>query len=335
MRHRPRTSLWTLPLVGMVALVVVGSFHPAPAQTRTKIRYALGDIVTVESLPLLIAIDRVKPRGVDVEITSLKSEELAMQAVVNGQVDIGQGTPYAAIQKLTAPIRFIYQLNALQFFPVVNKESYKSWKDLDGQEIVVHSRGSGTEAIMRLMAQKHGIKYKAMSYVPGSEVRALAMLKGTIKASIVDATNKNLLFREAPDKFLLLPLGEVKASDEALFATKAFVDQNQEAVGALLEELLRVWRSLVANPQFVVEERKRLGLLKDLPAKLEAEVLPYFQQGVANGIFPTDGGAARAPQNDFEFFTVSGALKGSAGELRVEDFWYLDPLKKALARVGQ
>lgn len=332
MRRLLRRPLW---MVALIVLLLAGSIQPASAQTRTKIRYALGDIVTVESLPLLIAIERAKQRGVDVEITSLKSEELATLAVINGQADIGQGTPYAAIQKVSAPIRFLYQLNTLQFFPIVAKEFYKSWKDLDGQDVVVHSRGSGTEAIMRLMAQREGIKYKTMSYVPGSEVRALAMLKGTIKASIVDATNKNLLLREAPDKFLVLPLGEVKASDEALFATRAFVDAKQEAVTVFLEELLRVWRSFVANPQFVVDERKRLGLLKDLPVKLEAEVLPYFQQGVANGIFPTDGGVAQAPQNDLEFFTLSGALKGSPSELRVEDFWYLDPLKKALARVSR
>jgi len=331
MRHRPRTSLWTLALVGMVALVVVGSFHPAPAQTRTKIRYALGDIVTVESLPLLIAIDRVKQRGVDVEITSLKSEELAMQAVVNGQADIGQGTPYAAIQKLTAPIRFIYQLNTLQFFPVVNKEFYKSWKDLDGQEIVVHSRGSGTEAIMRLMAQKHGIKYKAMSYVPGSEVRALAMLKGTIKASILDATNKNYVMKEAPGKFIVLPLGKVKASDEALFATRAFLDKNQAAVAVLVEELIRVAREINANPKSIVEERKKLGLLKDIPAKLEAEILPYFEEGVKNGIFPNDGGAANAAQNDLDFFKLSGSIKGD--NLKADDFWFLGPVKAAIGKL--
>jgi NitT/TauT family transport system substrate-binding protein len=331
MRHRHRTALWTLAL--LVALYAAGP-APVEAQARTKIRYALGDIVTVESLPLLIAIERVKARGVDVEIISLKSEELAMQAVINGQAEIGQGTPYAAIQKLSAPIRFLYQLNALQFFPIVNKEAYKTWKDLDGQDIVVHSRGSGTEAIMRLMEQRQGIKYKSVSYVPGSEVRALAMLKGTIKASIVDNTNKNLILREAPDKFLVLPMGEVKASDESMFATKAWVDANQEAVTALLEESLKVWRSMVANPGWIVEERKRLGLLKDLPAKLEGELPGYFQQGVQNGIFPADGGAKSAPKDDLEFFSISGALKGTPAELKVEDFWYLDPLRKALGRVG-
>src|SRR3989338_4310770 len=155
------------------------------AQGRTKIRYALGDVISIDEMPLLIAVERAKTRGVDVEVTAFKSEEVATQAVINGQADVGQGTPYAALQKIGAPIRFFYQLSALQFFPIVNKEYYKSWKDLDGQEIAVHTRGSGTEAIMNLAAKEHGIKYKNISYVPGSQVRRLALLKGNIKATIL------------------------------------------------------------------------------------------------------------------------------------------------------
>lgn len=316
-------------------LLLVAVSVDVSAQTKTKIRYALGDVVGVDDLALLIALEGAKKRGVEVEITSFKSEDLATQAVVNGQADIGQGTPYAVVQKIGIPIRFFYQLSSLQFYPVVNKEFYKSWKDLDGQEMVVHSRGSGTEAIVKIMEKEHGIKYKNISYVPGSEVRALGMLKGNIKATIVDATNKNLLMKEAPDKFLILPLGQVKASDENLFATKAFLQKNEAAVNVLTEELVKVWRSVNANPQFVVEERKRLGLLKDLPAKLEGEVLPYYQQAVANGVLPTDGGGERAAKNDFGFFTFSGQLQGAEQDLKVDDFWYLDPLKKALAKVGK
>ena len=153
---------------------------PAMAQGKAKIRYALGDVISIDKLPLLIAAERAKARGVEVEITAFKSEEVATQAVINGQADIGQGTPYAAVQKATVPLRFFYQLSTLQFFPVVAKDSYKSWKDLDGQEIALQGRGSGTEAIMLLAAKQHGIKYKSVSYVPGSQVRALALLKGEL-----------------------------------------------------------------------------------------------------------------------------------------------------------
>ena len=315
----------------LAALFIAGLTGSAAAQGRTKIRYALGDVISIDELPLLIAVERAKARGVDVEITAFKSEELATQAVINGQSDVGQGTPYAALQKVTVPIRFFYQLSALQFFPVVNKESYKSWKDLDSQEIAVQGRGSGTEAIMILAAKQHGIKYKNISYVPGSQVRALALLKGNIKATILDAPNKNMVMKEAPDKFIILPLGNVKASDEALFATREFIDKNQAGIRIFIEELVKVNRSINANPKSVLDERKKLGLLKDLPAKLEDEILPFFQEAVQNGVFPNDGGMENAAKNDLEFYSLSGALKGD--NLKADDFWHLAPLKAALANV--
>ena len=77
--------------------------------------------------------------------------------------------------------------------------------------------------------------------------------------------------------------------------------------------------------------QKRLGLLKDLPAKLEEEILPYFKEGVESGIFPDAGGGERAAKNDLEFFRLSGALKGD--NLKIEDFWTFAPLEAALAKV--
>ena len=315
----------------IVAALIGGLASDTRAQGRTKIRYALGDVISIDELPLLIAVEQAKARGVDVEVTAFKSEEVATQAVINGQADVGQGTPYAAIQKVNVPIRFFYQLSALQFFPVVNKESYKSWKDLDGQEIAVQGRGSGTEAIMILAAKEHGIKYKNVSYVPGSQVRALALLKGNIKATILDAPNKNMVMKDAPDKFIILPLGNLKASDEALFATREFLDKNQAGVRIFLEELIKVNRAINANPKWVLEERKKLGLLKELPAKMEDEILPFYQEAVQNGVFPNDGGGESAAKNDLEFYGLSGAIKGE--NLKVDDFWYLAPLKTALANV--
>ena len=315
----------------VVAVLIGGLASDTRAQGRTKIRYALGDVISIDELPLLIAVEQSKARGVDVEVTAFKSEEVATQAVINGQADVGQGTPYAAIQKVNVPIRFFYQLSALQFFPVVNKESYKSWRDLDGQEIAVQGRGSGTEAIMILAAKEHGIKYKNVSYVPGSQVRALALLKGNIKATILDAPNKNMVMKDAPDKFIILPLGNLKASDEALFATREFLDKHQAGVRIFLEELIKVNRAINANPKWVLEERKKLGLLKELPAKMEDEILPFYQEAVQNGVFPNDGGGESAAKNDLEFYGLSGAIKGE--NLKVDDFWYLAPLKAALANI--
>jgi NitT/TauT family transport system substrate-binding protein len=312
-------------------LLVASILFSCSASAQTTIKYALGDVVSIDELPLLVAVERAKKRGVNVQVQAFKSEEIATQAVINGQADIGQGTPYAAVERVNVPIRFFCQLTSLQFYPIVNQEFYKSWKDLDGEEIVVHARGSGTEAIMNLMARQHGIKYKNVSYVPGSNVRALALLKGNVKASILDASNKNYVMKEAPGRFIILPLGQVKASDEALFAREDFLKKNQAAVAVLVEELIRVNRQINKDPGSILEERKRLGLLKDLPAKLEQEILPYFKEGVETGIFPNDGGRQNAAKNDLEFFRLAGALKGE--NLKVENFWTFAPLQAALAKL--
>jgi ABC-type nitrate/sulfonate/bicarbonate transport system substrate-binding protein len=313
--------------IALAALALSASI----ASAQTKIKYALGDVIGIDDLPLLVAAERAKKRGVEVEITAFKSEEIATQAVINGQADVGQGTPYAALEKVSVPIRFFVQLWSLQFFPVVANEHYKGWKDLDNQEIAVQGRGSGTEAIMILMAKEHGIKYKNISYVPGSNVRALAMLKGNIRATILDSTNKNFLMKEGPGKFTVLPLGNVKASDESLFARLDYLQKNQAPVTVFVEELVRVNREINKNPAWILEERKKLGLLKDLPAKLEEEVAPYFKDAVASGIFPNDGGGEAAAKNDLEFFALAGAIKKE--NPKVEDFWHLAPLKAALAKL--
>ncbi|HSF04111.1 MAG TPA: hypothetical protein VLA62_13970, partial [Solirubrobacterales bacterium] len=120
--------------------------------------------------------------------------------------------------------------------------------------------------------------------------------------------------------------------DEALFATAAFLEKNQAAVAVLVEELIRVNRAINANPKFAADERMKLGLLKDLPAKLEAEIVPFYQEGVQGGIFPNDGGAASAAKNDLEFFKLAGQIKVDTP--KAEDFWDPKPLKAALSKVG-
>jgi hypothetical protein len=98
-----------------------------------------------------------------------------------------------------------------------------------------------------------------------------------------------------------------------------------------VEELVRVNREINKDPMSIVATRKQLGLLKDLPAKLEEELPTYFKEGVAGGIFPNDGGVESAPKNDLEFYTLSGSIKKQ--NPKVEDYWHLAPLKAALAKL--
>ena len=305
------------------------------AEDGGKIRVALGDIESVETLALFIAMERVRKRGTDVELIELADEDLANQAVIGGQADVGLGAPYGLIEGSGAPLRIFCQLQSLKFFPVVDKAAYPDWQSLDGETIAVHSRGSTSEALAHIIEQEEGIEFGKVSFVPGAEVRATALLRGNVKAAVLDIPNKNYVMSEEPGKFAELPTPETSASDEVLFANTQWAEQNPEAVQTLLEEVLTVWRSIDENPAFVQEERERLGLLKDLPAELDEQLVPYYEEGAKGGLFTQDCGGEAAAQDDFEFYHAAGQLKGDPASLKVEDFWSLEPLKAAVGAVKE
>lgn len=244
------------------------------------------------------------------------------------------GTPYALIQKVNAPIRMFYQLSMLRFYPVVNGEMYQEWKDLDGADIAVHGRGSGTEAIMQLMAKENGITFNSVSYVPGSGVRAGALLQGNINASIVDYERSRLLEREAPGKFVFLPLPDIKATDEALYANQEWLESEEEAVAILVEELIKTWREINEDPSAIVALREKYNVLPDIEQLEVDELVPAFTQGVEIDLFPNNGGSAESVEEDFVFFTTSGSLEGDPATMKVEDYWYLDPVNAAAEKLG-
>jgi NitT/TauT family transport system substrate-binding protein len=227
-----------------------------------------------------------------------------------------------------------YQLAMLRFYPVVNGDKYQTWKDLDGSDVAVHGRGSGTEAIMKLMAKENGVEYKTVSYVPGSGVRAGALLQGRIDVSIVDYERKRLLQREAPGKFVFLPLPEIKATDEALYANTEWLETEKEAVSILVEELIKTWREINADPSKVVSLRNKYNVLPNIEKVEVDELEESFGQGVSIDLYPANGGSADSVKQDFEFFTASGSMQGDPAKLKVEDFWYLGPVNKAAKKLG-
>lgn len=323
-------------LIGAVAVAAMLGLSAgnAMAEGKGSMRVAFGDVPGGEMTNFMIAVARAKERGVTVDTVFLKSEDLAAQAVVSGDADIGVGTPYALIQRVNAPIRMFYQLSKLRFYPVVNGEKYKDWTDLDGTTVAVHGRGSGTEAIMQWMAKKNGVTYANVSYVPGSGVRAGALLQGRIDVSIVDFERKRLLEREAPGRFVFLPIPDIKATDEALYANVNWLESEKEAVDILVEELIKTWREINKNPAQIIALRDKYNVLPDIEAVEVEELGPAFAQGVEIGLFPDDGGTAEGVKEDFNFFTTSGSLEGNPAELKVEDFWYLGPANEAVKRLG-
>ena len=329
------TKLSRRAILAIVLATTIGSVMPFEAADAGSMRIAFGDLPGIESIQTLTAIERAKERGVAVELIVLNDEDLAAQAIVGGQADVGVGAPYTLIQKVGVPIRLFAQISTLRFFPVVNGEHYKSWKDLDGQEVAVQARGSGTEAVMLLMAKANGITLGNISYVPGSEVRRNALIQGTLKASIVDAANRRALETEAPGKFIVLPVDDVSASDETVFATADYLKKNAADVDILVEELLKTGREITENPAVAVEFRDKYKLLPDLGADANAEITQYYKETAEAGSLALNGGGVDAATADFAFFSLAGQIEGNPATLKVEDFWDVAAIDRAVAKLGK
>lgn len=320
-------------MVGAAAVAAALMFGSLEAQAQSKVRIALGDVLSTETLAMVIALERAKEKGVDYQVTHFSKEDLAIQAVINGQADLGIGTPYAVVQKSKAPLRVLFQGTRLVFFPVADK-SYKSWKDMNGQPITFHARATGTEAIGNIIAKREGIQFGERSYVPGSENRIIGMMKGQIKATVVDLANKNLLLEKAGDRFHVLPGVSEPASDETLFGQIEWIKKNEKQVDVIVTEFLRLWQEMAANPAVVEQERAKRKLMADQPKEVLEGITKFYTMATKEGVYAPTGGNAEIAKADFEFYTEAGQMQGPAAELKVEDFWYLAPLERARKALG-
>jgi NitT/TauT family transport system substrate-binding protein len=304
------------------------SMFVSAAQAET-IRIALAEPPSDEMAAFFVALDRAKANGLDYEWTAFAEEELAIQAVLSGDMDIAFGTPYAVMQRSKAPVRIIFQLSKLVFFPVTTKE-FSSLKELDGQPIMLNSRGGGTDSIANVIEKKEGITFGERSYVPGSDKRVLAMLAGQANATILDLANRNKIIAEAGDQFNSLPMFEVKASDEALFANLDWIKENEEAVNVFVKALHSVWSDMAKDPTIISRETNPDGPIGQLPAEVLAGLDKFYTEAVAGGVYDPNGGGREAAQADMEWYVEAGQLEGDPATMNLEDFWYFAPLDAAM-----
>lgn len=296
-----------------------------------KIRIALAETPSDELAAFFVALDRAKANGLDYEWTAFSDEELAIQAVLSGQMDIGFGTPYAAMQRSKAPLRIVFQLSKLKFFPVTNKK-FEKLEDLEGQPILLHSRGGGTDSIANVIENELGIKFGKRSYVPGSSNRVVALVAGQADATIIDLSNKNKVMRQHSDKFNVLPMFDVEASDEALFANLDWIKANEGDVQIFVDALASTWRDMNEDPTIISRETDPDGPIGQLPKEILDELDGFYTDAIAGGLYDPEGGGREGAAADMEWYSAAGQLEGDASTLNIDDFWYMAPLDAANAK---
>jgi len=311
----------------IAAAAMASTLFVAAAQAE-KLRIALAEPPSDELAHIFVALDRAKKNGLEYEWTAFADEELAIQAILSGQMDIGFGTPYSVMQRSKAPVRIIFQMSKLKFFPVTSKK-YSKLEDLNGEPIMLHSRGGGTDSIANVIEDRFSIKFGKRSYVPGSSNRVAALIAGQTDATIVDLSNKNKLMKLQGDKFNVLPMFDVDASDEALFANLDWMKKNSESVDIFVKALVSVYRDMYKDPTMVKRETDPNGPIGQLPKEVLDGLDGFFVEAIEGGLYDPNGGGMKAAKADLEWYSKAGQLQGDPASLNPEDFWYFEPLNKA------
>jgi NitT/TauT family transport system substrate-binding protein len=330
-----RLTAKSMLVAGAAALAGTAVAPTVQAQESEPVHVALADLPEVETLFFLVGLARAGEQGLDYELTFFNGEELAIQAILADQADVGLGSPYSVIQRANVPVRLFYQVSRIIFFPVVNAE-IESWQDMDGKSMTYHSRGGPLEALAAIVAEREGITLGTPNYVPGSENRVVALVQGHIDAAIIDLLNKNMIMEEHPDEFRVLSWvsPDEVVTDEALFTRLDWLEQNEDKASLLVTELLKTAKELCENPRLIAEEREKYNLLPDLPQELADGLADYYAEAIEAGVYSCDGGTVEAAKNDISVLSRAGQLEGSPEELKVEDFWYFEPLQAAKEQLG-
>ena len=314
----------------MLAIPLAFSLLTTAANADT-IRIALAETPSDELAAFFVALDRAKANGLDYEWTAFSDEELAIQAVLSGQMDIGFGTPYADMQRSKAPLRILFQLSKLKFFPVTSKK-FEKLEDLAGQPILLHSRGGGTDSIANVIEAKMNMKFGKRSYVPGSSNRVVALVAGQADATIIDLSNKNKVMRLHSDKFNVLPMFEVEASDEALFGNLDWIKANEADVQIFVDALASTWKDMNEDPTIISRETNPDGPIGQLPKEILDELDGFYTDAIAGGLYDPAGGGRKGAAADMEWYSAAGQLVGDPSTLNVDDFWYMAPLDAATSK---
>ncbi len=295
-------------------------------------KVSFSSVPSITDIPIEIAFQHLKEQGYDFEPVYFDTDSKAATAVANGQVEVGMCLPFAAIEQ-GADLKIFLEGRGIEFLPVVTNE-IQSWQDMDGRVMYTHSKASTTTSMARFIEKKEGIDYKNIKFLPGSEVRSVALLKGRLDATFLDLTNTNKVLTEAPDKFHVLPFGKSDASTESFVARTKFIENNPELIQALIKEVLQVYRRGVADYTYWVEKANEYNILPDLKDRGQiAELLPV---SIESGVYDPNGAITpELGQNNFELYVAGGLMQGPVEELEVDEFYNFKPLNKILDELGR
>jgi NitT/TauT family transport system substrate-binding protein len=322
----------TRGLLAVSLIMTLAFFYSGEVLAQKKVRFAYPSSADMGDIPSLLAWEQLKKQGIEVVPTFFPRTDLAVQAVVAGEADMGSAAGIAVVKAVESGmnIRIIAE-QVRNEWQLVTPVSIKEIKQLDGKRVGYHAPITVTEALVKWMAQHYKITPNWM-IIPGSDVRSEALMRGQLDATPAEIGDVLNILTAKPGQFHVL-ISYAKTFPQLIgsmyFASADYVQKNSTTVETVLEAILRAHRNAEERPASVKENALRL-LPETKPELVEATAATYKELR----IWDVNGGAGRERgEASIKFFEESGLLKKDA--VTVKQAFDTGPLDKVVKKIGR
>ena len=317
-----RPGPW-LQRVGLLVVVIVAGAGAADAQaTRIKLRLGFGSVAHMEHIPALLAGERLRARGIELEPVFFAQEVLSVEAVIRGDMDMGTSASPGTLGAMQhgAPLKFFLTESRNPWTLMARKEVVRC-EDLNGKRLALHSQAGISAAMTQSWLKLHcPAATPAILIIPGSERRAAALLANQIDLTPLELPDAVHVDRARPGQFHLLAdfskelpwlLGNV------FYATPRTLSSRRDVLKAYARELIQINRMAARNPDVIATVAP-----KYMYKVQDDSILPFLARAhVEANVWPTDGGFT--PQSlgrTIQFLVEAGAIKPGVNAEDVGDY---------------
>lgn len=198
--------------------------------------------------------------GIEVEQRFVEDGATAIQGMEQGAAvigtNIGVNTGVPAVESGANIVDVVATQRPTWALAVA--EGINDFSGLEGKRIAVHGETSFTRAVSRYYADQHGYEYEEL-IIPGSEVRAEALAKGRIDASVIDLPDVVQLSKEYPGQFKVLSTFGEQFPDlieQDLWLSREWAEENPELATKVVKAIVQANRRLTEDPEWGLEIAK-------------------------------------------------------------------------------
>jgi NitT/TauT family transport system substrate-binding protein len=327
-----RIGGFMLRLIAFVLALMLFSPLDGEAQAQKKVRVAYPSSADMGDVPSLVAWEQLKKQGIEAVPQFYPKTDLAVQAVLAGEADIGSAAGIAVVKAVESGMNLrVIAEQVRNEWQLVTPVSIKEPKQLDRKRIGYHAPITVTEALVKWMAKHYKITPTWM-IVPGSEVRAEALMRGQLDATPAEISDVLNILNAKPGQFHVL-ISYAKTFPQLIgsmyFARADYLQKSGATVESVLEAILRSHRDAEERPATVKENAMRL-LPETKPQLVDAIAASYKELQ----IWDVNGGAGKdRGEASIKFFEEAGLLKKDA--VTVPQAFDTTPLERVLKKIGR